>query len=138
MRASSHKLATALASRLNRILPSPWRVSARAGSIDVYLGDTPEFTALSLGTIEDDNDPEWSLLERAEAAVHGVLNSVQDSVSEYLREPWPSTHGHTMAMPEVRADAEFVRLWFGDDEKAPVVGIPPIPFAEITATNDQR
>jgi hypothetical protein len=138
MRASSRKLAVALADRLNSVVPAPWRVSARAKDIDVYIRDELALTSHSPEIIENEDDPEWTLPERAATVVYGVLSSIQDSVSEYLHEPWPTPDGREMAMPGVRTDPEFVHLWFGANELAPVISIPAISFGEIMGAGDER
>jgi hypothetical protein len=38
-----------------------------------------------------------------------------------------------MALPGVRWDGESIHLWFGPDEAAPVVSMPPISITEISA-----
>ena len=78
--------------------------------------------------IADDETRE--LGERLYTAVEVVLNSVQDSISEETREPWPSKDRRAMAMPGVHVGGDAIYLWYGD-ETAPVLELPKIPFAEI-------
>ena len=85
--------------------------------------------AITTPEIADDDSRE--LEERLHTAVYGVLNSIQDSVSEHLRAPWPSTDGRTMAMPAVRIGPNSIHLWYGESETEPVLGFPEIPLGEI-------
>jgi hypothetical protein len=96
----------------------------------MYFKDKWDVTSSTLSILEDDTR---ELAERLETAVYSVLSMVQDSISEYLRTPWPSTNGREMAMPGVRTDAEMVYLWYGG-EKEPVISMPPIRIAEIIDT----
>lgn len=85
----------------------------------------------SAATIVDDDDGR-TLGEKLESAARAVLGSVQDDVSEFLHEPWPSDQRHVMAMPGSRSDEEWLHIWYGRDERAPVVGMAAIRIAEIT------
>ncbi len=58
------------------------------------------------------------------SAAHALLNSVQDYVSEELREPWPS-----LALPEAVVEGSTLRMWFGD-RSAPALAVSEI---ELTA-----
>ena len=126
MGVSSHKLAAALAQRLNDIVPAPFRLSAEDDGVHVYIADRWDST---LTTMLVDNET-YDLEKRLWTAVESVLSSVQDSVSEHTRLPWPSSDGRTMALPGVRSHAEAVHLWYGE-EGAPVVHLPAIRFDEI-------
>jgi hypothetical protein len=129
MGASSRKLAAALAQRLNDIVPAPFRLSAEDGEVHIYIADELDSWLLTAQVVEDESR---DLAERLWTAVESVLSALQDSVSEHTRLPWPSTDGRTMALPGVRWDGESIHLWFGDDEAAPAVGIPPIGITEIS------
>jgi hypothetical protein len=129
MRASSRKLATSLERRLNDVVPAPFRLRAEDGQMYLYIGSGWDVTSHTLEIVEDETR---ELTERLETAVYSVLNTVQDSVSEHLRTPWPSTNGREMAMPGVRYDGKSIHLWFGRDEAAPAVRIPPISITEIS------
>jgi hypothetical protein len=63
--------------------------------------------------------------------VSSVLSLIQNDVSEYLREPWPSTNTRDMAMPDARLDASGLHLWFGATEHSAVVSLPTIPLDEL-------
>jgi hypothetical protein len=134
MRASSRDFASALAVRLNRILPPGWNIVARDDRLDVYVGNELDFTSENPTLIEDADDSE-SLQDRLETAVYGVLSSVQDSISEQLTRPWPSADGRTMALPGVRSDGLYVHMWYGEDESEPVIGLAVIPLSEIGGSN---
>jgi hypothetical protein len=130
MRASSRKLAAVLAQRLNDIAPAPFRVSAEDGRVNIYIADALDTISLTADIVEDETR---DLAERLWTAAESVLSALQDSVSEHTSLPWPSTDGRTMALPGVRWDGESIHLWFGPDEAAPVVSMPPISITEISA-----
>ena len=135
MRVSSHKLATLLAQRLNGILPAPFRVEVRGFLLDLYVGEQWDTTSFALEQVGDETR---DFAERLESAVHALLDPLQDSVSEFLHAPWPSVDGREMAMPGVRADSKAVHLWYGNDERAPVVGIPAIELAQIAGVDQSE
>lgn len=130
MRVSSRKLAKALVSRLNDVVPSPFRLSTDGDTLRVQRGDALN-SILSVDIVEDESR---ELNERLETVVYSVLNSLQDDISEDLHTPWPSANGRTMAMPQVHSDGEWVRLWYGDG-RAPVLSMPAIRIAEIADTD---
>ena len=125
---SSHKLAIALARRLNAVMPAGFELTAQHSHLELRI-DGAWDGAITTPEIADDESRE--LKERLYTAVFGVLNSVQDSVSERLRTPWPSVDGRTMAMPEARIATDAVHLWYGESETGPVLGLPKIPLGEI-------
>ena len=129
MRVSSRKLINALVSRLKDVVPTAFRLSAHGDLLHVHIRDALN----SILSVDIAQDGSRDLNERLETAVYGVINSLQDDISEDLRTPWPSLDGRTMAMPEVHSDGKSVHLWFGDG-RAPVLSMPAIPIAEITET----
>jgi hypothetical protein len=60
-----------------------------------------------------------------------VLSSLQDAVAEATAEPWPRQAGGDLALPGARVDGEWLHLWFGPDEQAPVLGVAPIHLAAL-------
>jgi hypothetical protein len=134
MPASSHKLAEALVSRLNNVVPPPFRLSAHSEVLHIYVGDALDTISSTLDIVEDETR---DLTERLETAVHSVIDRLQDQISEHLGAPWPSLDGRRMAMPEVHSDGEWVHLWFGD-RQAPVLSLPPIRIAEITGSGEEN
>jgi hypothetical protein len=129
MAASSRKLSAALAQRLSDIVPAPFRLSAEDGEVHIYIADELDSRPFIAPVVEDESR---DLGERLETAAESVLSELQDSVSEQTRLPWPSTDGRTMELPGVRWDGESIHLWFGSDEAAPAVGMPPISITEIS------
>lgn len=130
MRVSARKLERLLERRLNEVMPTPFRLRAGDGYLDLYNGYQWALSTSLDGIVEDDTR---ELTERLDTAVYSVLNSVQDVISVDRRTPWPSINGREMAMPGVRVDAESIHLWFGRDEAAPVLAIPSIAITEISA-----
>jgi hypothetical protein len=127
MRASSRKLASALVSRLNDVVPTPFRLSALGNLLHIEVGETVSSMSSTLDIVDDESR---DLTERLETAVDSVLNTLQDDISEYLCTPWPSLNGRMMAMPEVHSDGEWLHLGYGD-RKAPILSLPSIRIADI-------
>ena len=134
MRASSRKLAEALAARLNEVVPEPCRVEAESKGVSVYAVDALLGGSDAPLMLEDDDD--CAPGERLTGAAYFVLSGVQDCICEYLGEPWPSADGRNLAMPQVRSDERQVALWYGsEDREAAVISLPPILIAEISDTH---
>jgi hypothetical protein len=141
MRLSSRKLAASLAKRLNEVMPPTFELRANQPLIlpppfgqsncplALYIISSFDTTLSAVEGVEDESR---EFPERLDGSVWAVLDSVQDSVSEHLRIPWPSTDGREMAAPNVRSSAGAIHLWYGDSEEAPVLRIRHIPLAEIT------
>ena len=141
MRLSSRKLAVSLARRLNEVVPPSFELRANQPLIlpppfgqsscplALYIDGSFDTTLSAVEGVEDESR---EFPERLDDSVCAVLNSVQESVSEHLRIPWPSIYGRKMAAPNVRYWAGNVRLWYGDSGEDPVLGIRHIPLAEIT------
>lgn len=127
MRASSHKLAAALARRLNDIAPAFFRLSADEGRVNIYNGDTLDTISYTPEFVEDETR---ELKDVLFTATWSVLSALQDVISELTRDAWPSTDRRTMALPDVRVDADAVHLWYGE-ERAPLIPLPPIRLDEI-------
>ena len=128
MRVSPHRLATLLARRLNDVVPAPFRLDAKNGLLHLYIEDEWDTTSFTLDIVEDETR---EFAERLESAVASILSSIQDSISEHLRTPWPSADGRAMAVPGVGSDTKSIHLWYGDDERSAIVSIPAIQIAEI-------
>lgn len=128
MDALSHNLADALARRINEVIPAGFRLAPEGGRVMVHVNGSLD-GVITTPEIADDETRE--LRERLETAVYGVLNSVQDTITEQLRLPWPSQDVRVMAPPKVRAAADAIHLWYGDSETAPVLAIPQIPLREL-------
>ena len=93
----------------------------------LYCDGERDMTSNILHIVEDDTR---SLSERLETATSGVLNSIQDAISELEHVPWPSTDGREMAMPGARLLKERLVLWYGD-EANPLVSLQPIAVREL-------
>lgn len=147
---SGAHLAAALVVRLAPVVPPPFHV--RVADTD-FLVEHPTgwgFRML-LGVLVDDDairpefDDSWAeglyapaapREEPSEAgavanAVSGVLNSLQDAVSEATKEPWPLVAPLRMAAYGTRVDGDVVHLWYGDREESPVIAFAPIPLADL-------
>jgi hypothetical protein len=130
---SASRLVAALAARLDPVVPRPFRVRARGADV---LVEHPESWGymMSYGWIEDEGEGR-SDVELAELVAWGVLNSIQDTVSEALTEPRPplSPGGgrREMAPCRARCDGTTLRVWYGVPEAAPMIGFAPIPMADL-------
>lgn len=128
MRASSPRLASALASRLDSKVPDDIVVRADGTNVIVVHGDR-EFGASGATQIVDDEDGR-SLAERVETVVRAVLSGVQDCVVEELTEPWPTNGSGGLAFPGARVVGHEVRSWYGE-EQAPAMRLGTISFEEF-------
>ena len=131
MAALSHRLAAALAARLDKVAPDSFAVRARGETVDVYSGEILLGGSTAATIVEDDDDR--TLARKLESAVYSVLDIIQDCISEHLREPWPAYPGRRMANPGTRAEGTRVYAWFGD-ENAPALTLSPIEVSEIEGT----
>jgi hypothetical protein len=128
-RASSHRLASALTSRLSLIIPATMEVR-RDGANVVLLVDEREIGGSAAAVILDDDD-DRDLADRARTAVEAVLNGVQDVVIEELKEGWPTAPtGVGLPLPGARAVGGSVLGWYGSED-TPVVQLDPIPLSEL-------
>lgn len=128
MRVSSHKLALSLADRLNKVMPKGFRLSAVNAKLELRIDGSWDSTLFAPEYFEDESR---AVGERLESVAFSVLDSVQDSVIEHLRAPWPSIDGRKMAEPGVHYAEDALHLWYGGSQTSPVVNIPQIPLAEI-------
>lgn len=126
---SPHNLATALATRLNELLPTGCRLAPLNHDpwLELYIEGAFDTTLSAIGRIGGEpRDVE----RRLESAIYYVLDSIQDSVMEHWRTPWPSTDGRSVALPRVRVTTNSIHLWY-DSNEAPLIAIPEIPLSEI-------
>lgn len=134
MHASSHNLAEVLANRLSAVIPGSCEV--RSVGSDVFVDAWGVMIGGSSASSLVDDVDDRAVRERLEVAVRAVLSTVQDDISRFLSEPWPSTDGGQMAMPNARSDAEWVYLWFGD-ERLPVINMPAIRISDVATGSNQ-
>ena len=128
MAASSRKLAVALATRLNAVVPKPLSVRAVGTEVHVYNGTRFEGSSPASEIVDDDDGR--SLAEKADWASSAVVNGIQDVVARTLTEQWPLLPGAEMAIAHARTDGEHIYIWFGDLE-APALVLPPIDISEL-------
>ena len=116
--------------RLNGVVPEGFRLTAEDQGLVLRIHGTWDSRVVSPEIVEDESR---DLGERLETTVFAALDSIQDSVTEYLRIPWPSADGRSMAEPGVRYDGDAIHLWYGDSEKAAVLGLSAIPLSEVVS-----
>lgn len=130
IRASSHRLASALATRLAPIVPDTMQVRSEGSKVVIFVGQREAGGSAAAVLVDDDDDRDLS--ERAETAVRAVLNGVQDCVIEELKESWPpAPSGAELLLPGARAVGDSVLGWYGDED-TPTVRLDAIPLAELT------
>jgi hypothetical protein len=129
--AFSRDVALAVASRLDAVVPPHLMVRADGADVVLYSRSTPStpLGSAESAAIAEDADGRTPG-ERIEVAVWSIINSIQDRVSEALREPWPRMQTGEMALPDTRLDGDRLLLWFGD-ERSPTVALLPISVAEV-------
>jgi hypothetical protein len=138
---SALRLGEALASRLNAVVPSRFHVSAEpppsAASRDadvfvrVAVGGKPwGGHGFSNGDLR--LRPDESLAEVACDMAVAMLNGVQDWIIRSLREPWPRLPTGELVLPDGRADADRIYLWYGWPEDRAVVTLGPIELRELS------
>ena len=113
----------ALSRRLNAILPEGFSTSPTDEGVWLHSPDGYGTMGWAGHIDEDPSD----LALYVDAGVN-VLNSLQDCVSETLREIWPlatTTPDHRMAMPGGKLQGTSLLLWYGDEGR-PVVSLDPI------------
>jgi hypothetical protein len=54
-------------------------------------------------------------------------------VTRELREPWPREQRGGMALPNAGGGSGRVYLWFGADQRTPVLALTPIEVTEVEA-----
>lgn len=129
MRASSRKLAMALAERIGKIVPAPFTLRSLGSGVDLYVGEE-QIGGSDAAIIIEDKDGRTAS-ERVKTVVLAVLGDIQDSVMLYLTEQWPTEIGGELAMPGARTDAGRVYLWYGASEEQPVISLRPIKFDDF-------
>lgn len=130
MPASSSSVARSLASRLNSVLPSAVRIIPDGGKLEIMIEGRRMGVVHTLERLEDDGVNFTRMLA---GTVVSVLSLIQDDVSEYLRDPWPSRDGLEMAVPHGRLDAHALHLWYGEAEERAVVSLDAISMGELGA-----
>lgn len=137
------RLATALAERLDAVVPSPFSVRAESGWVSRFEGAKWDGSSEVAGILDWDpsaareagwETEDWPFVDRVVTVCDNVLNAVQDMIAEVTAEPWPRLPRGEMAAPGSRADAELIYLWYGPDsarEEGAVVALPPISIASL-------
>lgn len=124
------KLATALVSRLAKIVPQAVSILADDAQIALVRGNE----ILAKADLEAMLDQSGDARDLVVTALTSALSTIQDFVAEELTVPWPAAgsgrSAPTLPLPDVSMDSMQVRLWFGD-EGFPVLELQPIPLEEI-------
>lgn len=131
------RLATALAARLDPVVPRPFSVRADGANVIVDHPAGWGFGSLIGDILEPDYDADddWSEAERAGTIISAVLSGLQDAISEATSEPWPATpKTRDMAPYGTRHDDTAVYFWYGPMEEAPLIAFDPIRFRELVET----
>lgn len=120
---SSRDLATALADRLNEVVPPGFLVRAEDSEL-IVIHDGQIVGISGAPAIMDTAEAVKHPRENLEAAARAALSGVQDYVADTTAEPWPGTGG-SQPNPDARVGEGRVLLWFGPED-APLLALPPI------------
>jgi hypothetical protein len=120
--ASSYRLASALAQRIDSVLPDGFDSLAAGGRVEVFRDGLPIGSSAAPEIVDSAPDSPAQI----ETATRAALSSVQDLVSETLTEPWPEG----LPAAGARVVGSELRLWFGD-EAAPVVELVAISVDDL-------
>jgi len=131
MSSFAERLARALADRLDAVVPTPPHVRADGDTVATYVGNEWWSTFLLGDVLESGGEEAEESSERIETVARALLGSVQDVVAVALREPWPRLASGEMALPDARADAARVHLWYGPDEHLAALSLEPLSLAEL-------
>lgn len=139
---SALRLAEALASRLNAIVPSPIHVLVEEPSSSGLSLDADVIIRVADGTeprgghgfsnLDLQPDSPSSLGDVACSMAVAMLNGVQDWVIRILQGRWPRSSAGDIAVPDGRADSDCVYLWYGASEDHAVLTLEPITLREIS------
>jgi hypothetical protein len=135
-------LATALADRLEAVVPAPFHVRAEGAWVSLFDGARWDGSSDVAGVLDQETSTsedaaesvERLFADRVASISYSVLSSVQDGIAEATTEPWPRLPQGGMANPGTRADKEHVYLWYGPDwqrEAAAVLSLSPIIIAAL-------
>jgi hypothetical protein len=125
----AHRLASAVAARLARVLPDGFAIAE----------DVP--TVLTLRSPISEYSEEFDIVQFLQAGrtrsegtsetVYQVLSLVQDFISEELRSPWPCLHTvYNLALPGVSLEEDRLHFWYGPQEN-PVIDFRSISIAQL-------
>jgi hypothetical protein len=126
---SPERFASAVAARLQSVVPDRFAVRAQGSAVSVYdqghWGDWGQSLIADIVAEEDGR----SIVERVETAARAIVNFAQDAVMESTREPWPGGPPGG-ATPTAQVVGEQLHVWFGDEDN-PVLRLEPIELAEL-------
>lgn len=119
--------AALLAKRLQEVVPEGFIVKAEGDWVTVCAADDEDMTtSTGVGGIMRDHEGD------VESATWAVLSSVQDFVSEGLKEPWPGARSvpRRFFQPEVAVEGSTLHMWFGDRNQ-PTLAVSDIDLTEL-------
>jgi hypothetical protein len=138
---SAYRLAEALASRLNAIIPTPIHILverasspalARDADVVIHVANADEpWSSQAFSNLDLQPHHEGSLGDTACDMAVAMLGGVQDGVIRILRDPWPRLPTGNVALPDGHADSERVYLWFGASQDRAVLTLRPIEIGEV-------
>jgi hypothetical protein len=128
VQASPDRFATAIAERLNRVVPSGFRVRAQGARVQLYFGSTIRGGSDNAILVAEQDGR--TVAELVECAARGILNDVQTHVMEMLREQWPLGDQRQAGNPGARVQGDSVSMWFGDEQR-PLVVLGPLELVDV-------
>jgi len=130
--AAVSNVATALASRVNAILPGEFTCIANETSI-ILVREHVGVRSLDIADAPDWRPETWA--EDLRAVLWQVLSDFQDEIINQTRTPWPSApHSSGIAVPHVGVEDGALRGWYGTNGDV-VLALDPIdsaPPADVT------
>ncbi|MGE0842991.1 hypothetical protein [Pseudonocardia sp.] len=113
-------LASALAARLDDVVPAGLHVRADGARVVVRRGDAVIGGSAAPRLL--DGDPGARLVA---TAAYATITVVQEVVAHSLASPWPARTGDR-PVPQARLDGRLLRAWYGPTER-PVLALDPVP-----------
>jgi len=121
-------LATALADRIDRILPNGFQASATGTIVSLSTPAERALRDIDISLVLNHVD---NLSDAAEAAAWQVLNDFQDDVIDYLWEAWPTAEGHTSPAGAYGEMAQGLLTLGYRYSDSPVIDLEPIDLTAL-------
>ena len=130
MARSVHWLVEALVKRLKAIVPSEFVIEPSANGSGIHIRRRGSLPLGLVQYVEEIVEQDAAIEKNSETAVRSALDGIQDYISEYTTEPWPTKRDapRQLFRPEVVVADGLIRAWFGDKtDPALVLDVIPLP-----------
>lgn len=112
-------LASALAHRLDDVVPAGLHVRADGGRVVVLRGDVVIGGSAAPRLIDGETGD-----GQVATATYATINTVQEVVAHSISSPWPARSG-ARPTPQTRLDGHLLRAWYGPAAR-PVLALEPL------------